>query len=391
MLLRGVSLRRMLLLLVSSLMLTIIGAGLVSAQAEAPLIISLNGDLWSWNGDPTQPPAALTTWGFNDPGQLSPDGGRVAYNSVAQVVVDAMARVGGIGGGALPSNIWVINVASGDGVRVAEQPADASFFTEGVPDKGIIRSDPAWSPDGGRLVWGEETYPERINSIVVYDLAAGARVIASNLPPSAGVPAPKEVRWGQSGILARDMQAGSDGSPVTIFSLFSPDGALFNTLQVGDGVRTPVFYDFMQANGREVIGVLFNDGVWTLYDPYSGAAEVAAGIPEMYSLRNPSGSLALSPVINDIGGFTWRAFDPSGAIVAEFVSAPYFIPQRYALSSSGQAVAYSDYLEDQRIFSDNINVWQAGTITVIPDAVGFPLIGGLAWSPTGWRVRPGVG
>ncbi|MCC6613808.1 MAG: hypothetical protein IT320_10045 [Anaerolineae bacterium] len=383
--------KRIWLLVLCSVVLIVAGASLVNAQAEAPLIISLNGDLWSWTGDPTQPPYALTSWGYNDPGVLSPDGTRIAYNSVAQFVVEAMGRVGSVGGGALPSNVWVINVGSGDGVRVAEQPGDASFFTEGVPDRGIIRSDPAWSPSGGQLAWAEETYPERINSIVVHDFAAGPRVIASNLPPSAGVPAPKEVRWGQSGILVRDTQASGDGSLVTTFSLYSPDGGLFNTFQVGDGMRTPVFYAFMQAGGREAIGVLFNDGVWTLYDPFSGAAEVAAGIPEMFSLSNPGGSLALSPIINDAGGFTWRLFDPAGVTLAEFVSAPYFVPQRYALSPSGQAVAYSDYLEDQRIFSDNINVWQAGAITVIPDAVGFPLIGGLTWAPVGWRVRPGVG
>ncbi|MBE0690652.1 MAG: PD40 domain-containing protein, partial [Anaerolineae bacterium] len=367
--------KRVWLLVLCSILMIVAGAGLVSAQAEAPLVISLNGDLWSWNGDPAQPPYALTSWGYNDPAVLSPDGTRIAYNSVAQLVVEAMGRVGGIGGGALPSNIWVINLGSGDGVRVADQPADASFFTEGVADRGIIRSDPAWSPEGGRLVWTEETYPERINSIVLHDFAAGPRVIAGNLPPSAGVPAPKEVRWGQSGILVRDTQVSGDGSLATSFSLFSPDGALFNSFQVGDGLRTPVFYDFMQAGDREMIGVLFNDGVWMLYDPFSGAEEVAAGIPEMYSLRNPSGSLALSPIINDIGGFTWRAFDPAGVTVAEFVSAPYFVPQRYAISPSVQAIAYSDYLEDQRIFSDSINVWQAGTITVIPSAVGFPLIG----------------
>jgi Tol biopolymer transport system component len=326
----------------------------------------------------------LTQWGFNEPGVLSPDGGRIAYNSLAQVVVEGYARGAARTGGALPSNIWVIDSFGGSGLRVTEQPSDAAFFSEGLADKGIIRVTPAWSPDGARLAYAEQTYPERLGSVLLYDFASGVTfTLASGLPPTA---LPPDVLWGSSGILVRNAQNGSD-----VYTSYAPDGRVQTTFIAGGNGRTPIFHALMQASGREMLGVLFNDGGWELYDPLSGGSQPANGLPEMYSLRAEQTSLALSPIINDQGGFTWRLLTPDGTQLTEFVSAPYFVPQRYALSPSGQAVAFSEYREDQRIFADTINVWQNGTVTVIPNAVDFPLVGGLLWGTTGWRVRVGVG
>jgi hypothetical protein len=366
--------------------------GAASAQFSAPLIITLNGDFWAWYGDASTPPVSVTQWGYNEPGVLSPDGSRVAYNSLAQIVVDAFARVGPVGGGALPSNIWIADPISGQGVRVGEQPPQASFMVEGVPDFGIARSDPAWSPNGAQLAWAEQTYPTPSDAIIVYDLASqSAFAVASGLTPSAGVPAPKEVLWGQTGIVVRDLQPGADGAIVDAFSVYAPTGGIISQFTVGGSGRALVYDALMQVNGREALGVLMSDGVWELIDLASGAAQTAAGIPELYSLRAPDSSLSLRPTLNEQGGFTWQVLTPGGEVVAAFPSASFFVPQRYALSPDGQAVAYSDYLDAQRVFADTINVWQNGAITVMPNALDFPLIGAVAWSPMGWRVRAGVG
>jgi hypothetical protein len=299
-------LKRALFIILISLLALVPAA---SAQFSTPLVITINGDFWTWYGDPSLPPVSITQWGYNEPGVLSPDGGRIAYNSVAQIAVDALNRVGPIGGGGLPSNIWVFDPISGSGTRLAEQPPDASFFTEGVADKGIVRSTPAWSPDGGRLAWAEQTYPDTVGSIVVYDFASGASIIvASNLPPSIGVPAPKEVLWGQNGIVVRDNQQGGD-----IFTVYQPNGSVSASFTVGGSARELAFYALMDGGGREVLGVLFNDGVWELFDLTSGAAQIAGGIPEMYSLRAGGGSLALS---------TRLAVSHGGCSMRRAVSAP---------------------------------------------------------------------
>jgi hypothetical protein len=380
--------RKALLFLVFGLLLLAQGA---SAQSNTPLVLTINGDLWAWNGDPAAPPTSLTTWGYNDPGIVSPNGSRIAYNSLATIVVNALVQSGGQGGGALPSNIWVIDF-SGNGIRIAEQPEGASFRAEGVADFGIVRSSPAWSPDESRLVWSEQTFPNPADSLAVYDFTSGStRTIVANLPPSAGVSAPKDVAWGRTGIVMHDVQMGGDGSMIDLFTVYTPEGATISSFQVGGSGRFMVFWALMEDNGREVLGVLFNDAVWELFDLNSGASQVATGIPEMYAPLNPAGSQALSPIINDVGGFSWRVLSPDGTILAEIVSAPYFIPQRYALSPDGQSVAYSDFLEGQNTFSEVVNIWRGGTITVVPNAVQFPLIGAMQWSPLAWRVRPGVG
>jgi hypothetical protein len=371
-------------ILAAAVLLALQGILPMGAQAESQLILTINGDFWAWFGAPDAVPVSLTQWGFNEPGALSPDGGRIAYNSLAQVVVEGFARGAAKSGAALPSNIWVIDTFGGSGLRVTEQPPDAAFFSEGLADRGLVRARPAWSPDGARLAYTEQTYPESIGSVLLYDFASGATAaLASGLPPAD---APRDVLWGTSGILVHEIRAG-----VHAYASYAPDGRLQATFTTGGGGRVPIFHTLMQASGREMLGLLFNDGLWELVDPLSGTAQPANGIPEMYSLRAEQSSLALSPIINDQGGFTWRLLTPDGSLVTEFVSAPFFVPQRYALSPSGQAVAYSDYREDQRIFADTINVWQNDTVTVIPNAVGFPLVGGVLWGPTSWRVRVGVG
>jgi hypothetical protein len=355
----------------------------VKAQFADPLVITINGDFWTWYGDATQAPARVTEWGFNSPPVMSPDNSRIAYNSTAQMVV----AVGGAGGGALPSNIWVADPRTGSGTRVVDQPEGASFMTAGVPDLGVVRSDPAWSPDGGRLVWAEQTYPTPVDSLVVHDINSGlSQPIVTDLPPSPGVPAPREVLWGSNGIVVRAAQLDGDS-----FSLYAPDGVQLSSFQVGGGGRVLTYYALMAASGREVLGVLFNDGVWELFDLFSGASQLADGIPEMYSLRAGDGSLSLSPTINEAGGFSWRVLATDGNVITTFASAPVFLPRRYTISPDGQAVAYSDYFEEQGGFANTVNVWQGGVVTVVTNPVELPLVGAVTWGATGWRVRPGVG
>jgi dipeptidyl aminopeptidase/acylaminoacyl peptidase len=129
-----------------------------TAQAQppqqAPLILNIQGDLWAWAGPGTKL-QRRTNWGYNKAPVVSPDGKQIAYKSTAQVAVDAIRRVGGYGGGDLPANIWVLDVATNNAVRVADQPKDASLMNPNRPDKYIVRSDPAWAGDGTLVVWTE--------------------------------------------------------------------------------------------------------------------------------------------------------------------------------------------------------------------------------------------
>src|SRR5512138_437455 len=117
-----------------------------TAQPAAPLILNVRGDLWAWGGQ-GQALQRRTNWGYNKEPIISPLGSQFAYKSTATIAVDVIKREGGLGGGDLPANIWVMDAASTNAARIADQPPDASLMMPNKPDKYIVRSRPAWSPD----------------------------------------------------------------------------------------------------------------------------------------------------------------------------------------------------------------------------------------------------
>ncbi|MBL8117480.1 MAG: hypothetical protein JNJ78_08130, partial [Anaerolineae bacterium] len=117
------------------------------AQSDAgTLVLLIDSDIYLWNeGDAA--PVQVTDSGWSQIPAISPDGRQVAYSTAAQVTLDALERTGGFGGGGgLPSDIYVMELANGTATLVAGQAADASFMLEGVPDKGVTRGNPVWSP-----------------------------------------------------------------------------------------------------------------------------------------------------------------------------------------------------------------------------------------------------
>src|SRR5262245_55698595 len=93
---------------------------------NAPLLVLSAGDLWTWTAKQGKL-ARRTNWGYNNVPVISPDGKQVAYKSTANVAVEAIKKSGPVAGGELPSNIWVMDIASANAVRVADQPPDAAI------------------------------------------------------------------------------------------------------------------------------------------------------------------------------------------------------------------------------------------------------------------------
>jgi hypothetical protein len=202
------------LLLAVLLLSALPGRAAVLAQPpDDPLLLHIDGDLWSWQGA-DQPLTQLTSWGLNRAPLLSPDGTRAAYESGAQVFVDWLQTINGAGGFDYPENIWVLDVPTSETYRIADQPADAVYDGPEAPGRYVLRTGLSWSPDGQQVAWFElaldtvtATGDQSIGTgqLVTYDFASGTKhvVVSFPLTEDDAVLDFYGVAWGRPGITLR--------------------------------------------------------------------------------------------------------------------------------------------------------------------------------------------
>ncbi len=365
-------------------------AGAVHAQSGA-LVMLINGDFYAWNeGDSA--PRRLTTWGFNFRPDLSPDGSFLAYMSWSPMTVEAVRRSGGIGGGELPGDIQMLDLATGRQTTIASQPADASFFIEGTPDKAVMRSAPVWSPDGRRLAWTEFDYPgELTNRLMLHDLTTGvSRVIVPAFPPQSGVPSPMTVLWSDSGLIVRSITPRPNATTYqedVTFLVYDEIGALLASVPVPQtDTHFMIDHLLVNFNGQTMIAALYNTGTWILLNPLTGANVPAPGLLELRgTAASGIGALAFPPESGS--GGQWDIVDAQGNSLGMRLPL-YTAPStdQPALSPDGQAVAYITGMTSQ-----GVEVWRAGQTVTIPPVEEDQLISAVVWSPLAWRIFAGGG
>ena len=387
--------RRITFCVLSWLFLTLLvpgpGQGAVAqAQPEnSPLLANVRGDIWAWPGAG----ATLqqrTNWGYNKNPILSPDGRLIAYKSTATIAVDALKRVGFIGGGDYPANIWVLDVTTNDAVRVADQPTGASFQMQTVPDKYIVRSDPEWSPDGKSLAWSEllvepSSNAEDPHQIVIYNLAQKTwQVLTLDIPAQYGVPGALRIAWGNPGIALWSIAAIDDPkkglSGEDSILVYDTGGKLLSSTVIE---RLSEFA-WIRERDKDYIGVLSlgpadgtGDPQWILVDPATGRITGMPGLPELYSLAAPDG---LSLVPTTLGTSPEWAIADKGKPLSKLGSVDdvYVFSPMLAISPDGKQLAY--------VKQGALYVYSEEKVT----KVSASDVGGLAWGPTGWRVRHGM-
>ena len=141
----------------------LLATGLLFAQsADNPLVVLMDGELWIWSGNAEEPlmpfaPCRAANENVLPPLHMSPNGNNLAYIAEPPLLAATPQDELGFGGIAVPADVVVCGAALGGQTRtvVATQPENASFLTEGVPDRYSARSAPAWSPDGSQLAWTE--------------------------------------------------------------------------------------------------------------------------------------------------------------------------------------------------------------------------------------------
>lgn len=343
---------------------------------------SVNGDLWALDA-PEQPLRQLTNYGYNYNPVLSPDGKYVAYDSTPKG--DAPWECSGWP----PANIWVLDIASGDAFRAADQPPDSSSDPCGGSNF-IQRPQVAWSPGSNFLAWGEhqasETTPHVSYNLVKYDVAQkNQQVIVPDLPGTQGITNGQAVDWGQAGIVD--------------FAL--PD----NLVIVYDANGKELFHTQLDASFTACLVSPENSARWvmdgstpsiyvqdcstpsslTLIDPATGTQSQNDGKLELYSLTAPSGfSLLMTQDSNrDV---LWRVIAPASPATdldvrkASVNSNPSALDM-VAISQDGRQIAY---------LSDSGLMLYDGTGPAVPIDVlleSSQEISWIGWAPTGWRIN----
>ncbi|PJF30167.1 MAG: hypothetical protein CUN52_04690 [Phototrophicales bacterium] len=382
------------ILLIAILLIMLVGMNR-PAQAQPmnmPLVMLINGDLWTWNPQ-TNALVQLTTWGYNFKPVMSPKGDWVAYKSWANVTVNAINANAPFNPGEPAGNIWLINPLTADALRIADQPADAVYGSPTGNDKFIARSNPVWSPDGSEMAWTEFLFPEYINRLVIYNMAnKTTRVVVSELPIGYEQQGPADVVWGALGFayLVFNYSADIDNF-VETYHFYDENGRNYNTVTLPSGTSAQhgFFWFTGTSNSMDNGLAIVNSGELTkLLNPRTSSTVDFMGLIVAYSAwqsLTQGNYVSFTQYVDDVNfeyGLTWASQSSDGRYLGEIgISFSHFDTfSKMAIAPDGMSVAY--------IAKDgSVLVWQYGTTVELP----VSNVEALAWSPTLWTTNYPVG
>lgn len=351
----------------------------IYAQTSAPpIIFLLNGDIYSYDVL-TDETTQLTTWGYNEAPILSPDGTRFVYNSWASQAVEGILAGTLDLFSALPSNIWMWEIESGDAVRIAEQPANMIPPSNTDAGNGIIRSTPVWSPDGAQIAWTEVQLPDYGYRLVTYNFATEtSRVLVDRL--SLGFQDASLIlqvpTWGRGGIAITRWDAGPDGFQQTLTVYHPFNGSI-------------IFEDVVSTDDNSVLAHVWLDdaedtlalasrGNWQLLNVVTGEyTDITAIGP--YSRLAPSNTTF--PVTTIYSASPLLVQIPAGSGLYESGNIGQ-LNLDVAISPDGNSIAYIDDALYVKL-TNQVTVRVNGT--TLDTSAGFGLNHGVVWGPIGWR------
>lgn len=366
-----------------------------NAQNNQDVYFASEGDLWAWNPSMNRP-ERLTTWGYNGSPILSPDGSHIAYQSVASEAVEIAADPQSpesylIYHGTPVNNIWVMNTATQEFERIADQSNDFPLH----------RGTPAWSPSGDEIAWVEYLSGEnstRPPSLMVYNFNTGQTRNLGTVNigfQDAGLHLPS-IQWGTVGITHLVFTFVETGDFQTQLHITDPiSGNLSQFILTSSeppiGIDVvPIDFVLVEHNARSMVAILDNVGDWTLLDPTNGSQFALAEAPTAIA-RNGSGG-QLTPRF-EVNNNAWQIRYTATAANGNTLDVPQLLyrlqNQVPALSPDGNALVSFD--------GDTLTYWQInGTDTASirtpntdVDNIFRPL--NAVWTPMRWVTNVGAG
>jgi hypothetical protein len=350
----------------------------VRAQTPAPIIFWANGDLWTWTPD-GGPIAPLTQQGTVTMPVQSPDGGLIAYRvlaPVSQAALDRLQTEGAIADFDLPTDLYLVDPAVGVPIPLAQQPDDAVLFQDGIPDRALVHSAPAWSPDGGGLAWIAFDFGAASASLHMFDRASGQIAVVIDGLPLIDGRAP-ELRWGR---LAFAVRSADTAQPIAIYSF---DGAPLATIpQVLDPAAALQVFEWIRWGDRDLLGLLTTDGRWQLFDPLTGAP-VEAGVPMLHPVGDEADAAAVRFDLAPESGFFWEVVDPASASASVAYTG---LPGQVAFGPDGRTLVFIGYPE-----FGALALWRGEAFSAVPgtgvsDAAAL-IVTTVFWAPMQWSLE----
>lgn len=355
----------------------LLASGLSAQQAASPAYLWVRGDLYRLDPDAltTEP---LTATGTVSNPVIAPDGARIAYRQASPLGLEALDRVqaeGEIAEIDLPSDIVILDLVSGAMSTIAAQPADASLFVAGIADKAIVRSAPAWSPDGTRLAWTEFDFGVEVPRLMIYDLAAATTTV---LLPAISTPITQgrspEIRWGE-GVFIINLSADAAGEQS--YLMVSEAGTMTAAPRIG-AVTDDYVLDFYAVQGanQTYAGLFYASGRWTILDTQTGVGVPFPDVPHLVSRAAGESSLRVRFDITPDMGMFWEVLNTTMAFTGA--------PARVTLSPDGQALAFIGYPT-----FNGAAIWRNEAITEIPNTGETDdvfEVGAVLWGATEWTI-----
>jgi WD40-like Beta Propeller Repeat len=343
------------------------------------------GDLFAYTPGDSES-FRLTNWDYNRAPVLSPDGTMIAYQSVPEAVVQQLDS------NTYPfdydqdasSNIWLMDVATLDAVRIAEQQPVQSAI-----GRALMRSEPVWSFDNQHIAWLEfEPVTDRLaGQLVVYDRASqSSRIWATRLNmgyfDGGIIHIPSLDGWGSHiaqtvwtyGIpedFAPEINSEDAGYVTTFINENGVQRTDAVSITLSDVRNYQAYTWFWAKRGGIWFFAIHYPSGWQLLNPSTGE-RLALSEPPL--LQTPSGNgLRLRQQEKQ---WIVRTTDGSETMLPANVT-------QVALAPDGNAVAY---LEGGKAY-----LWQPDqpATLLLPEAEQEWQILSLAWSPMIWNADAG--